>query len=116
MVDSIAKDITPLERQLMEAFFPGPLTIILKRKDNVPDIVTASLDTVGIRMPSNKIAHDLIELASVPIAAPSANISGRPSGTNINDIFEVIISIELGKFYNPEEILPDLNYIKEKIK
>ena len=88
MVDSIAKDITPLERQLMEAFFPGPLTIILKRKDNVPDIVTASLDTVGIRMPSNKIAHDLIELASVPIAAPSANISGRPSGTNINDIFE----------------------------
>ena len=88
MVDSIAKDITPLERQLMEAFFPGPLTIILKRKDNVPDIVTAALDTVGIRMPSNKIAHDLIELASVPIAAPSANISGRPSGTNINDIFE----------------------------
>lgn len=88
MVDSIAKDITPLERQLMEAFFPGPLTIILKRKDNVPDIVTASLDTVGIRMPSNKIAHDLIELSSVPIAAPSANISGRPSGTNINDIFE----------------------------
>lgn len=88
MVDSIAKDITPLERKLMYSFFPGPLTIILKRKDNVPDIVTASLDTVGIRMPSNKIAHDLIELSSVPIAAPSANISGRPSGTNINDIFE----------------------------
>lgn len=88
MVDSIAKDITPLERKLMYSFFPGPLTIILKRKDNVPDVVTASLDTVGIRMPSNKIAHDLIELSSVPIAAPSANISGRPSGTNINDIFE----------------------------
>ena len=54
MVDSIAKDITPLERQLMEAFFPGPLTIILKRKDNVPDIVTASLDigTVIMEMSS----------------------------------------------------------------
>ncbi len=88
MVDSIAKDITPLERKLIEVFFPGPLTIILKRRDNVPDIVTASLDTVGIRMPSNKIAHDLIELSSVPIAAPSANISSRPSGTNIDDIFD----------------------------
>lgn len=88
MVDTIAKDITTLEKQLMENFFPGPLTIILKRKDNVPDIVTGGLDTVGIRMPSNKIAHDLIELSGTPIAAPSANISGRPSGTNIKDIFD----------------------------
>ena len=88
MVDNIAKDITLLEKKLMEEFFPGPLTIILKRKDNVPDVVTGGLDTVGIRMPSNKIAHDLIELSGTPIAAPSANISGRPSGTNINDIFD----------------------------
>ena len=88
MVDMIAKDITKLEETLMKEFFPGPLTIILKRKNIVPDIVTANLDTVGIRMPENKIARDLIELSNTPIAAPSANISGKPSGTNIEDIFE----------------------------
>lgn len=87
MVNKIAKDINELEAKLMNDFFPGPLTIILKRNDTVPDVVTANLDTVGIRMPSNKIARDLIELANTPIAAPSANISGRPSGTNIEDIF-----------------------------
>ena len=87
MIDIIAKDINDLEKKLINNFFPGPLTIILKRKDIVPDIVTGCLDTVGIRMPSNKIARDLIELSNTPIAAPSANISGKPSGTNIKDIF-----------------------------
>ena len=87
MVKDIATDITPLEQKLMDKFFPGPLTIILKRKEIVPDVVTANLDTVGVRMPENKIAHNLIELAGVPVAAPSANISGKPSGTNIQDIF-----------------------------
>lgn len=87
MVESITKDITDLEYKLMKRFFPGPLTIILKKNDKVPGIVTGNLDTVGIRMPSNVIAHDLIELSNTPIAAPSANISSRPSGTNIQDIF-----------------------------
>lgn len=88
MIDKFTKDVTELEKKLINNFFPGPLTIILKRKDNVPNSVTAGLDTVGIRMPSNKIAKDLIELANTPIAAPSANISGKPSGTNVQDIFE----------------------------
>lgn len=88
MVERIAQNISPIEYKLMEKFFPGPLTIIMQKKDIVPSIVTGSLDTVGIRMPSNKIAHDLIELSETPIAAPSANISGRPSGTNIEDIFK----------------------------
>lgn len=87
MIERIAKDISPLEHKLIDNFFPGPLTIVLNRKDIVPNVVTANLDTVGIRMPENKIAHDLIELSNTPIAAPSANISGKPSGTNINDIF-----------------------------
>lgn len=86
MLDDIAYDITPLERKLMEKFWPGPLTIILKKKDTVPNIVSANLQTVGVRMPSLKIARELIRQAGVPIAAPSANISGKPSGTNINDI------------------------------
>ena len=87
MIDSIATDINELERKLINTFFPGPLTIILKKKNVVPNIVTGNLDTVGIRMPSNDIAHNLIELANTPIAAPSANISGKPSGTNIKDIY-----------------------------
>lgn len=88
MVSKIAKNITDIEYTLMKAFWPGPFTIILDRTEIVLDIVTAGLDTVGVRMPSGKIAKELISYAGVPIAAPSANISGRPSGTNISDIFE----------------------------
>ena len=86
MVNKISKDITDIEYKLMEAFFPGPFTIILKKKDIVPNIVTANTDTVGIRMPSEEITRKLIEYADVPIAAPSANISDKPSGTNIESI------------------------------
>ena len=86
MVDLIAKDVTETEYKIMEKFFPGPLTIILKKKDIVPDIVTAGQDTVGVRMPNGEIARKLVEMAEVPIAAPSANISGEPSGTNLQNI------------------------------
>ena len=88
MVSKIAKNISDIEYTLMKTFWPGPFTIILDRKEIVPDIVTAGLDTVGIRMPSGSIAKELISYAGIPIAAPSANVSGRPSGTNISDIFE----------------------------
>lgn len=87
MINKIAKDITKTEYKLMEKFFPGPLTIILKKKEIIPDIVTANQDTVGIRMPNGDVAKKLIEYSNVPIATPSANISGKPSGTNIKDIF-----------------------------
>ena len=86
MVDEIARDITEIEYKIMEKFFPGPLTIILKKKNIVPDIITAGQDTVGVRMPSGEIARKLVETAGVPIAAPSANISGEPSGTNLQQI------------------------------
>lgn len=86
MVEKVACDITNMEYKLMEKFFPGPLTIILKKKSIVPDNLTNNTDTVGIRMPDNIIAKKLIEYANVPIATPSANISGRPSGTNIDTI------------------------------
>lgn len=88
MVSKIAKNISDIEYTLMKTFWPGPFTIILDRKEIVPDTVTAGLDTVGIRMPSGSIAKELISYAGIPIAAPSANVSGRPSGTNISDIFE----------------------------
>lgn len=90
MVENIVTEITDLEKRLMENFWPGALTIIFKRKSNevIPNVVTANLDTVGIRMPSNIIAKKLIEKAGVPIAAPSANVSGKPSGTNVEDIID----------------------------
>lgn len=88
MINMIAKNVNDIEKRIIDIFFPGPLTIILNRKEIVPNVVTGGLDTVGVRMPSNKIANLLIKEAGVPIAAPSANISGKPSGTNISDIFD----------------------------
>ncbi|SDY63771.1 L-threonylcarbamoyladenylate synthase [Tindallia californiensis] len=77
----LAEEITPLAKKLAEAFWPGPLTLILKKKPVVPESVTAGLDTVALRMPSHQIAHRLIAMAGVPVAAPSANLSGKPSPT-----------------------------------
>ena len=88
MVEKLAKNITPLEYKLMKTFFPGPFTIILNKKEIVPDIVTASLDCVGVRMSSNQFVNDLITLSDCPIAAPSANISGHLSKTNLDDVFD----------------------------
>ena len=88
MLDSITSDITDIEYKLIKSFWPGPFTIILNKKDVVPDNVTGGLNTVAVRMPSNIIAKKLIEYAGLPIAAPSANISGKPSGTNLDDILD----------------------------
>lgn len=88
MLDEIAENISELEYKLMDAFWPGPFTIILNKKKGIANEATCGGDTVGVRMPSNRIAYELIKRAGVPIAAPSANISGRPSGTNLEDIIE----------------------------
>ncbi|MBE6623846.1 MAG: threonylcarbamoyl-AMP synthase [Ruminococcaceae bacterium] len=69
-------------------FFPGPLTAILKKRDVVPCIVTANLDSVGVRIPENPIAHEFLRLCGVPVAAPSANISGKPSPTCADHVIE----------------------------
>ena len=73
--------LTPRIIRLIDNFWPGPLTIVLKKKPDVPDITTGGLDTVAIRMPDDPVALELIKKAGCPIAAPSANISGRPSPT-----------------------------------
>lgn len=73
-------------KRLMDAFWPGPLTLIFVKSDKVPDEVTAGLDTVAVRMPEHKTALALIRAAGVPIAAPSANISGRPSPTEAEHV------------------------------
>lgn len=86
MLKDIVCNVSLIEKKLIEHFWPGPLTIIMKKKDIIPENVSGGLDTVGVRMPDNDIARCLIEYAGIPIAAPSANKSGRPSGTLIEDI------------------------------
>ena len=85
-IEKYVREITPVEQKLIDSFMPGPFTLILPKKDIIPDIVSGGLDTIGIRMPSNVIARGIISFSGVPVAAPSANVSGRPSGTSIEDI------------------------------
>ncbi len=89
-IDEIAEDVTEEAKMVIDTFMPGPITIILKKKNIIPKTVTAGLDTVAIRFPSHNVARALIKAAGVPIAAPSANLSGKPSPTKarhvINDM------------------------------
>lgn len=84
----IARDISKKAEQLMGAFWPGPLTLIFPKIDLVPDKTTGGLDTVAVRMPSDKIAAALIRAAGGFVAAPSANASGRPSTTTAAHVME----------------------------
>jgi len=88
MVDRLWKSIDSRIKLLMEKFWPGPLTIILPKKEEVPDIVTAGLDTVAVRMPSHPIAKKLIEQSNTPIAAPSANPFGYLSPTTADHVYK----------------------------
>ncbi|MCY6485614.1 L-threonylcarbamoyladenylate synthase [Clostridium aestuarii] len=87
-IDYLVKEIPPIAKKLMEKFWPGPLTLIMKKSSEVSEVTSAGLDTIGIRMPLNPVANILIKEAKVPIAAPSANISGRPSPTDIERCIE----------------------------
>ena len=82
----LVRDVPEAALRLFEAYAPGPLTVILPKSDAVPDEVSAGLPTVAVRMPSHPVAHALIEEAGVPLAAPSANLSGFPSPTNATDV------------------------------
>ena len=87
-VYQLAADVPEQAKKLMEAFWPGPLTIIFKKKEIVPDTTTGGLDTVAIRMPSHPAALKLIKDSGVYIAAPSANLSGRPSPTTAAHVMQ----------------------------
>lgn len=87
-LEKLAKNIPKEAKILTQKFWPGPLTISLFKKKIVPAEVTAGGNTVAIRMPKNKIALELIKASKVPIAAPSANLAGRPSPTTANHVFE----------------------------
>jgi L-threonylcarbamoyladenylate synthase len=81
-LEQLAARISPQARTLINKYWPGPLTVVLEKSTTVPDNVTGGLETVAVRMPDSKTARELIRLAGIPLAAPSANTSGRPSPTN----------------------------------
>lgn len=81
-LELVARDIPELAYTLADMFWPGPLTMVLRRQPNIPDNVTAGQETVAVRLPAHPIAQELIRKAGVPIAAPSANRFGRPSPTS----------------------------------
>ncbi|MGH4126146.1 MAG: L-threonylcarbamoyladenylate synthase [Clostridium sp.] len=87
-IEYLVKEIPEISRKIMDKYWPGPITLIFNKSDLIPSTTSANLDTVGIRMPSNLIAKKLIEAAGTPIAAPSANISGRPSPTDVESCIE----------------------------
>lgn len=91
MAEGLVKKIPDRVREAMNLFWPGPITFVLEKNDKIPDNVTCGLNTVGVRLPSNKIARKIIEISGCPIAAPSANLSGKPSPTKakhvVDDLF-----------------------------
>ncbi|OJV62367.1 MAG: threonylcarbamoyl-AMP synthase [Clostridiales bacterium 38-18] len=88
MLSELVVEVRPYVEKLMAAFWPGPITFVMKKKAQIPLKVTGGLSTVGIRMPANVIALELIRLSGKPIAAPSANLSGKPSPTQAKTVIE----------------------------
>src|SRR5699024_4664059 len=86
-LDKLVRNVPDQAKLLAKNLWPGPLTMIFKKSNLIPSVVTAGGDTVAIRMPKDPIARRFIEFCETPIAAPSANISGRPSPTNANDVY-----------------------------
>ena len=87
-LEDLAEDLSPAVRQMAEHFWPGPLTMVVKKKAVIPGRTSAGLDTVGIRMPSHPVARAIIRAAGLPLAAPSANTSGKPSPTTARDVLD----------------------------
>ena len=86
-IGEVAREIDGTARMLIERFFPGPLTLVLKKRDAVPKIVSAGLPTIGVRCPSHPVASEFLKYCKHPVAAPSANVSGRPSPTDWKTVY-----------------------------
>lgn len=87
-LEAIVSEIPEKAKALMEAYWPGPLTIVFKSNGALPDIVSGGLDTIAVRMPSSPYARELLKRSGKIIVAPSANLSGKPSGTTALDCYE----------------------------
>lgn len=86
-IKDIVKEIPSCAKALMKEFMPGALTLVFKKKDIIPDVVTGNMDTVAIRMPSHEVCRQLLKVCDLPICAPSANTSGRPSPTLASHVY-----------------------------
>jgi L-threonylcarbamoyladenylate synthase len=112
---NIASDFSKIAARLADAFWPGPLTLVVPKTNRIPSSVTAGLETVAVRIPNNPVALELIRLAKVPLAAPSANRSGRPSATTwqavAEDLDNRIAGIVCGEptFYGLESTVVDVS-------
>lgn len=82
------KNVSKIAKDLADKFWPGPMTLIVEKNNLIPDVTSANLSTIGIRMPSDEVAREFIKKSNVAIAAPSANISGRPSPTDVKRCIE----------------------------
>ncbi|MCW4011193.1 MAG: L-threonylcarbamoyladenylate synthase [Candidatus Bathyarchaeota archaeon] len=87
-VYKLAEEVSSKAQLLMKQFWPGPLTLVFKRSANVPEVTTAGLGTVAVRMPRHKVALALIQACGCPVAAPSANLAGKPSPTTAQHVFD----------------------------
>ena len=87
MLQDLVLEISPQVKKLCQKFWPGPLTVLFEKSNVVPDLVTADLPTVAVRLPAHRVARRLISLAGAPVAAPSANLSGRPSPTTAEHVY-----------------------------
>lgn len=87
-VGKYVAEIPAVAEPLMAAFWPGPLTLIFKKNDRIPDLITGGLDTVALRVPGHPVARGIIQASGLPVAAPSANISGKPSPTTAAHVIE----------------------------
>lgn len=87
-VELLADEISPKAHKLMRRYWPGALTLVFKKKEGIPDNVTAGKDTIGIRMPSSDVARNIIKAAGMPLATPSANTSGKRSSVTAKDVEE----------------------------
>lgn len=87
-IEQLAVEVPEFARTLVNEFFPGPLTLVLRKSKAVPFIATAGLDSIGIRMPRHELAREFLKACGTPVVAPSANLSGRPSPTTWQAVYE----------------------------
>lgn len=87
-ISLLASEISPTAQKFIEVFFPSPLTLVLPKTEQVPLIATANLNTIGVRMPNHKLAQEFLQACETPVVAPSANLSGKPSPTTWQAVFE----------------------------
>lgn len=92
MIKKVVKDISSKEEKIINNFFPGPITLVIKKNGEIPDVVTSGLDTIGIRMPNDEFLLKVIDIIGKPIVATSLNVAGEKSKTSIENISDEILN------------------------